>query len=212
MKKTRGAAIVLSAMLLGACAANDQKTAENDGVYKESGNTMNRDNRNDLYNRSNNDNNYGFVREVKSPVPGENADVNRNHGIDREKTASMISKMAVALPNVLDASVVVTDAEVLIAYKLSETDKKSRFETADQVKKTAMSVIPRWYHVYVTDDPALRQYVENIASMKPNSANKNSAVRDTIRMMKDSSPQGRKINDTENENGETKEDRMINSR
>ncbi|GIN19825.1 MAG TPA: sporulation protein [Bacillus bacterium] len=212
MKSARVVSIVLSVMILGACAANERQTAENDAVYKESGNTMNRDDRHDLYNRSNNDNNYGFVREVKSPVPGKTADFERNDTIDREKTARTISKMTVALPNVLDSSVVVTDSEVLISYKLSETDDKTRFETADQVKKTAMSAVPRWYHVYVTDDPALRQYVENIGSIDPYTANKNKAVRDTIRMMKESSPQGRKMSDTENENGETKEDRMINSR
>ncbi|WP_144461477.1 YhcN/YlaJ family sporulation lipoprotein [Siminovitchia fortis] len=212
MKTTGVASIVLSVMILGACAANERQTANNDAVYKESGNTVNRDDRHDLYNRSNNNNKYGFVREVKSPVPGETADIGRGDALDREKTASMISKMTVALPNVLDSSVVVTDAEVLISYKLSETDNKTRFETADQVKKTAMSVVPRWYHVYVTDDPALRQYVENIGSINPYTANKNKAITDTIRMMKESSPQGRKVSDTENENGETKEDRMINSR
>lgn len=212
MKKSRGAAIFLSVMLLGACGVNDRQTAENDAIYQKSGNTINRDDRHDLYNRSNNNNNYGFVREVKSPVPGETTDINRDDVIDREKTARMISKMAVALPNVLDSSVVVTDAEVLIAYKLEETDKESRFETADQVKRTAMSVVPRWYHVYVTDDPALRQYVENIGSMDPTSASKNKTVRTTIEMMKESSPQGRKMSDSENENGETTEDRMMNSK
>ncbi|RST58922.1 YhcN/YlaJ family sporulation lipoprotein [Siminovitchia terrae] len=212
MKTARVASIVLSVMILGACAANERQTAKDDGVYKESGNTINRDDRHDLYNRSNNNQNYGFVREVKSPVPDETADFGRGDALDREKTASIISKMTVALPNVLDSSVVVTDAEVLISYKLSETDNKTRFETADQVKKTAMSVVPRWYHVYVTDDPALKQNVENIGSMDPYSSNKDNAIKDTIRMMKESSPQGRKVSETENENGESKEDRMINSR
>lgn len=212
MKKSGVAAVALSVMILGACAANERETAENDAVYQESGNTLNRDNRHDLYNPSNNNNNFGFVREVKSPVPGETANFNRNDTIDREKIASMISKMTIDLPNVLDSSVVVTDEEVLIAYKLSETDKKSRFETADQVKRTAMSAVPRWYHVYVTDAPALRQYVENIASMNPNSANIEKTIRQTVRMMKESSPQGRKMSDTENENGESREDRMMDSR
>ncbi len=212
MKTARIASIVLSVMMLGACAVNERETAENDGVYKKSGNTMNRDDRHDLYNRSNNDQNYGFVREVKSPVPGKTEDIRRSDALDREKTASIISKMTVALPNVLDSSVVVTDAEVFISYKLSETDSKTRFETADQVKKTAMSVVPRWYHVYVTDDPALKQNVENIGSIDPYSSNKDNTVEDTIRLMKESSPQGRKVSETENENGESREDRMINSR
>ncbi|MFD1708642.1 YhcN/YlaJ family sporulation lipoprotein [Siminovitchia sediminis] len=214
MKKTFIPAILLSGMVLGACAANeDHELAErNDGVYQESGNTLNRDDRNDLYNPSNNDTNYGFVREVKSPVPGDTAEIGKEDGINREKTAGMISKMVVALPNVHETSVVVTDAEVLISYKIDQADNKSRFETADQVKKTAMSVVPRWYHVYVSDDPALRQYVENIGSMDPYSADKNTAVQDTVRMMKESSPQGRPMSDLENENGETKEDRIKQSR
>lgn len=58
----------------------------------------------------------------------------------------------------------VTDEEVLVVY---DTNAKDRTETADQVKRTAMSVVPRYYHVYVSDDyQTLAQDVENFATVK----------------------------------------------
>lgn len=187
-------ALAISGILISACGVNDQQIAENDAVYEENGNTVDRTDRIDSYNESNDNRNFGFVREVKSPVPGESTNINPGDIVSREQVASQISKLTVGLPDVNDSSVVVTDKEVLIAYQADTSDERSRAEVADQVKKTAESAVPKWFGIYVTDDPALRQYVENIASMTPNRANTDKAVRDTVRMMKNSSPQGR--NDT----------------
>ena len=71
--------------------------------------------------------------------------------LNREQVANIISQFSTDIPNVNDVATLVTDQEVLIAYK---TDSKNRNLTADQVKKTAMSVVPRYYHVYVTDKKA----------------------------------------------------------
>lgn len=187
-------ALAISGILFSACGANDRQIAENDAVYEDNGNTVNRTDRIDLYNESNNNQNFGFVREVKNPVPGESTNINPGDIVSREQLANQIGKLTVGLPNVNDSSVVVTDKEALIAYQADTSDERSRAEVADQVKKTAESALPRWFGIYVTDDPSLRQYVENIASMTPNRANTDKAVRDTVKMMKKNSPQGR--NDT----------------
>lgn len=184
-------ALAMSGILLSACGGNDQQIADNDSVYKKSGNTMNQTDRNDLYNESNDNQNYGFVRQVKNPVPGESTNINAGDVVTREQLANQISKLTVGLPDVNDSSVVVTDAEVLIAYQADTSDERSRARVADQVKKTAESAVPKWFGIYVTDDPTLRQNVENIASMTPNQANTDKAVKDTVRMMKENSPQGR---------------------
>lgn len=184
-------ALAMSGILLSACGGNDQQIADNDSVYKKSGNTMNQTDRNDLYNESNDNQHYGFVRQVKNPVPGESTNINAGDVVTREQLANQISKLTVGLPDVNDSSVVVTDAEVLIAYQADTSDKRSRARVADQVKKTAESAVPKWFGIYVTDDPTLRQNVENIASMTPNQANTDKAVKDTVRMMKENSPQGR---------------------
>ncbi|MGE8207565.1 YhcN/YlaJ family sporulation lipoprotein [Heyndrickxia sp. NPDC080065] len=201
-------ATLLGASLLTACGMNTNKNvAETPGVYKQTGNTINKQNEEDLYNPEKVDTHaersreFGYVRQVKSPVP--NKDINyKGHTINREQVANSISKIAVTIPRVHDAAVLVTDEEALVAYKTDAKDKKGRFEVADQVKKTAISVLPRWFHVYVTDDPALRQDVENIAYMDASSANREDVIKGTVKRMLQRSPQGRKLSDGANANGE----------
>ena len=196
------ATIIISVSLLAA-GTNEKNIAKNDDLYHKSGNTINAREHADLYNPENtgNNDNFGFVRQVKSPVPGETIDIRAINSNDRENTANKISKMTVTLPNVVDSSVVVTDQEVLIAYLISDEDEQVRFETADRVKQTVLSAVPRWYDVYLTDDPALRQDVKNIASMNAYSRNKIRTVRKTVKLMLERSPQGRQWNDIKNKDG-----------
>lgn len=203
---------MLSMALLAACSNNNGKNvAENPAVYKKNGNTVNRNERVDMYNKglektsADRQNEFGYVRHVKSPVPGQNIKYQDIYTLNREKVADAISKLAVTNPKVHDAATLVTDEEVLIWYKTDAKSKKDRNNVADQVKKTAFSTVPRWYHVYVTDNPTLKQYVENISYMKSSDANKERVIRQTVKMMLDSSPQGYKMSTGENENGESKD-------
>ncbi|WP_413307548.1 YhcN/YlaJ family sporulation lipoprotein [Bacillus sp. 1P10SD] len=185
------------------------KDTGNRDVYEESGNTINVNNkRHELYNEGasrgvrNVSDNYGFVRHQKSPLMNDNTANNGYTALDREQLANIISKYSVNVPNVNDAATLVTDQEVLIAYT---TDSKDRNMTADQVKKTAFSVVPRYYHVYVTDNKALMRDVENLANLDSTSRNARHAVTELITQMK-KSPQGMRLNASENENGETPDD------
>ncbi|MBB2483366.1 YhcN/YlaJ family sporulation lipoprotein [Bacillus sp. APMAM] len=212
MNKKIITATMLSMALLAACSNNNGKNvAENPAVYKKNGNTVNRNERVDMYNKglektsADRQNEFGYVRHVKSPVPGQNIKYQDIYTLNREKVADAISKLAVTNPKVHDAATLVTDEEVLIWYKTDAKSKKDRNNVADQVKKTAFSTVPRWYHVYVTDNPTLKQYVENISYMKSSDANKERVIRQTVKMMLDSSPQGYKMSTGENENGESKD-------
>ncbi|MEO2073871.1 MAG: YhcN/YlaJ family sporulation lipoprotein [Bacillus sp. (in: firmicutes)] len=185
------------------------KDMGNRDVYEESGNTINVNNkRHDLYNEGasrgvrNVSDNYGFVRHQKSPIMNDNTANNGYTALNREQLANIISKYSVNVPNVNDVATLVTDQEVLIAY---DTDTKDRNMTADQVKKTAFSVVPRYYHVYVTDNKTLMRDVENLANLDSNSRNSRHAVTELITQMK-KSPQGMRLNASENENGETQDD------
>lgn len=184
------------AVFLTACGINDKPY----DLHNNSNNMINTDDvevKNEM-----NDENFGFVRQVKSPAPEKRNLTPPIKWLNREETADNISKMAVALPNVEDASVLVTDQEVLIAYLTSEEEEKARFETADKVKRLAMTAVPRWYHVYVTDDPLLKQDVRNIASMNTSFTNKDNIVKQTVELMLERSPQGREISNRRNANGE----------
>ncbi|MGJ7920117.1 YhcN/YlaJ family sporulation lipoprotein [Neobacillus sp. LXY-4] len=195
-------------IMLTGCANNavDRAGDAPRDPYQESGNTINVNNqRAELYNEGNHDKNlrdksedFGYVRHQRNPVMGTNSSGDHYAAIDREQLANIISQLSTDVPNVDDVSTLVTDEEVLVVYK---TDSKNRNETADQVKKTAISVVPRWYHVYVSDNTKLRKNVENFATLDSDSRNVDRNLDRIITQML-SSPQGRAINAGENANGE----------
>lgn len=191
--------------LLSGCAELNESTS----LYEKSGTTINVRSRNDLYNehgvRNGADSrltNFGYVRHQKSPIPGDTTQYATIPVLNRENVANLISKLCTQLPNVYDVGTLVTDDTVFVVYK---TDSTNRFETADQVKKTAISVVPRYYHVYVSDNPRMFQDIERFGRLDANSRNVDQILQQTIKdMLK--SPQGRKVSSGENENGVQREE------
>lgn len=192
---------------LAGCANNMAEPGDADrGLHERSGNTLNvNDQRADIYNRDDRgmrdrSEDFGYIRHQKTGIMGQ--DTQRDHyaWIDREEMADIIGLFCTDVPEVDDVSTLVTDEEVLIIYN---TDSDDRFQTADQVKKMAMSVVPRWYHVYVSDNTNLRKDVENFATLDSDSRNIETLVNGVITQMLQS-PQGRNLNEGENANGEAK--------
>jgi hypothetical protein len=197
---------VSSLALLSACQY--EAFTDDQDFYSENGKAIHVSEKNETYNQNNlrdgKDNdigtNFGFVRHQKSPIPGDRDEYyfDEMPALNRENLADIISKMAVLLPNVNDVATLVTDEEVLVAY---ETDSANRFETADQVKKTAISVVPRYFHVYVSDNPRMIKEIEKYGQLDSNSRDIDQILDVTIAEMLNS-PQGRNLNDGENANGE----------
>lgn len=206
---------IIAGLCLTLIATGCAKDMANRDVYEESGDTINVNNkREELYNEGggrgarNMSTNYGFVRHQKSPVENDQGGTEHYSPLDREKLAHIISELSTDMPNVNDVATLVTDQEVLVSYS---TDTKDRNLTADQVKRTAMSVVPRYYHVYVSDNKNLMRDVENLANLDADSRNARNSVNELIKRMKQS-PQGSRIDAGENENGETQADTMRNNR
>ena len=209
MKKAIISLGICGVAALTGCANDNASPGNGDGntgIYQQSGNTLNvNDDRPDLYNEGGRrsfgekSEDFGYVRHQRTGVMGQD-NTNAYQAIDREQIADMISRFSLMAQNVDDVSTLVTDEEVLIVYK---TDSEDRFETADQVKKMAMSVVPRWYHVYVTDDASLRKEVENFASLDSDRRDVDSLVDGVVKQML-KSPQGRDMSTGENANGEAK--------
>lgn len=208
MKKTIIALGICGAAALTGCAKNNASPDDRDGktgIYQQSGHTLNvNDQRPDLYNEDgrkglkDTSEDFGYVRHQKTGVMGTDNNMDVYQAIDREKMADMIGRYSTMVQNVDDVSTLVTDEEVLIVY---QTDSNDRFETADQVKRMAMSVVPRWFHVYVSDDTTLRKDVENFASLDTDSRNVETMIDGVIKQML-KSPQGRPMSTGENANGE----------
>lgn len=204
--------IIAGLCTITALSGCSKDTGKND-VYEESGNTINVNNkRHELYNEGgsrgirNTSTSYGYVRHQKSPLMNDKIANDHYTALDREQLANIISKYSADIPNVHDVATLVTDQEVLIAY---DTDSKKRNLTADQVKKTAFSVVPRYYHVYVSDNSKLMRDVENLASLDSTSRNARHTVNSVIKQML-KSPQGARLNASEDENGRTPDDFDIN--
>lgn len=203
LKKPLIIASICGISLLTGCQYDDQAGEK---LYHKNGTTINVTERNEMFNQNRayngtqeTMNNFGFVRHQKSPVYNDiNNDVYNVPGFNREQMADMISKLSVQLQNVDDAATLVTDEEVLIVYRTNSSD---RLQVADQVKKSALSVVPRYFHVYVSDNPRMFQDVERFGYLDGNRQDIDQILDATINDMLNA-PQGRKLSNGENENGE----------
>jgi len=146
----------------------------------------------DNQNLNNDQDDFGYTRVNNTTVNGKNPN-NQVASIDREQLAKVISGLIVQLPTINDVSVLVTDEEVLVVY---DTDSDNREETADQVKRTTMSAVPRYYHIYVSDNTALAQNIENYAPLESDSEGIHYSIDKTIKQML-KSPQGSRIQSEE---------------
>lgn len=119
--------------------------------------------------------NMGYSRRQKN----DSADRNRNQVayIDRERLANIITDLEIKMPDVTDAATMVTDDEVFVVYRANTTNPKL---VQDQVRKTALSVVPRYYHVYTSTEQKLMTQMEGLKSGKMN----NTEFSHTIDMLK----------------------------
>jgi len=135
----------------------------------------------------------GYVRKLKSP---NNDRDNHIAYLNRNEMADMISTLAVNLPDIDEAATLVTSEEVLVGYKTHANDREL---AADQVRRTAQSVAPSFYEVYVSDEEGIIDDIRRFQNISTNSDQTDGLLRDTIQRMKQS-PQGKnKKNHMENE-------------
>ncbi|MEG7379082.1 YhcN/YlaJ family sporulation lipoprotein [Bacillus subtilis] len=204
MKRTAVSLFLLTGLLSGCGGAgfdNAKQNAQNQTQNQTR--PIHVSDRNEAFNRHDKNEQFGYVRYQKEQFDGEQQQV---PVMNREETAHMISSLTVQLPHIQEAATLVTDQEALVVYK---TDSKNRELTADQVKKTAASVIPRYYHVYISDNPNHMQSIENDSHLSSGSRNIRENMSRTIEEMK-TSPQGSPVSENENANGETRQDMKIN--
>lgn len=119
--------------------------------------------------------NMGYSRRQKNDETNQKG--NQVAYINRETLANIISDLEIKLPDVRDAASMVTDDEVFVVYRAHTTDPKL---VQDQVRKTALSVVPRYYHVYTSTDQKLMTQMEGLKSGRLS----NTEFAHTIEMLK----------------------------
>jgi hypothetical protein len=178
------------AIVLSGCGGDDQKKMGQE--YKFSRTNVKDEN------RIGNNKNYGDFGYMRHMSGDKVKTGNAVPYLNRQKLADMISDMVLQLPDIKDVGTLVTDEEVLIGYK---TTNKDRNAAADQVKMTAFSVVPRYYHVYVTDENGMINKIEQYQALNNDTEDIEGIIDRLIQEMK-KAPQGKKWNYGENENGE----------
>ncbi|MEC1688328.1 YhcN/YlaJ family sporulation lipoprotein [Bacillus mojavensis] len=202
MKRTAVSLCLMTGLLSG-CGGAGFNNAEQNVRHQNKTKPIHVSDRDEAFNRHDKNEQFGYVRYQKEQIDGEQQET---PAPDREETAHIISSLTVQLPHIQDAAVLVTDQEVLVVYK---TDSRNRELTADQVKKTAVSVIPRYYHVYISDNPNHMQDIKNYSNLNSGSRDVRDIMSGTIQEMKNS-PQGSPVSENENANGETRQDKETN--
>ncbi|MBH0231032.1 YhcN/YlaJ family sporulation lipoprotein [Halobacillus yeomjeoni] len=133
------------------------------------------------------DGQVGYVRFKKDQLD-QRVEKNRVIKVNREQVADMISRMILRYEGFEDVATLVTDNEVLIAYQKPENH--SREEAADMVQKTAYSMVPSFYHVYVSDDPASFGDIQSVSTSTVYDEEYKEVIDSIVQKLK-KSPQGK---------------------
>jgi hypothetical protein len=144
---------------------------------------------------------FGYSR-IQEPVTNKQIIKDNAPLIDRRKLAELISQNAVLAPEVEDVTTLVTDEEVFVAYT---TNSQNRNAIADQVKKTALTFVPRFFDVYVSDDPHMRPLIDRYQGLDASTEHIEDSIDDVIKEFK-KSPQGENMNTRENNNAGQNDD------
>ncbi|WP_281976027.1 YhcN/YlaJ family sporulation lipoprotein [Halobacillus litoralis] len=172
--------------LFALIAAGCQETKEEEAKNMMDDDTLN-GNAMDGYNDKPKDGQVGYVRFNKQQL-NQDAEKNREIKVNREQMADMISRMILRYDKFEDVATVVTDNEVLVAYK--KADDTDRESAADMVQKTAYSLVPSFYHVYVSDNPASFGDIQSLSNSTVYDQGYNDTIDSIIKKMKNS-PQGK---------------------
>lgn len=132
------------------------------------------------------DKQLGYVSYKKEEVK---LDEENNHGatMDREETADLITRIILRNDGFEEVATLVTDKEALIVYEKNEelTDE----EAASIVNKSAMSILPSFFDVYVSHNEQLIPDIHSLHNSTTTNENYDNTLERIIKEMK-KDPQG----------------------
>lgn len=124
----------------------------------------------------------GFVKYTRDQLKNEPY---QNVTMDREKMADMITRIILRNNTFDEVATLVTDEDVLIAYQAN--DKIDEDNAAEIAKKTAMSVMPGYFDVYVSDNGVIMRDIQSLHNSTTENKNYDNYKDEIINEMKKSS-------------------------
>ncbi|GGJ89916.1 putative lipoprotein YutC [Lentibacillus kapialis] len=130
------------------------------------------------------DNKLGYVRYTKEQVENE---TEKQHGvnIDRTALANMITRIILRNDGFAEAATLVTDNKTLIAY--DKEDALDKDKAADIANKTAVSILPGYFDVYVSDNAALIGDIQSLHNSSIEDNKYDNTINQIIEQMEHSS-------------------------
>jgi|GEM_PF-5074142 len=103
---------------------------------------------------------YGYASHAEDDADVIYQGYGANMYIDRQVIAEAVTQIVVGLQDVQAATAVVADDTCVIAY----TGQGDQERLQEQVWKSGLSVTPRWFKVYTTNDPQMVQRLKNLGT------------------------------------------------
>lgn len=125
----------------------------------------------------------GYVRYTKDQLTNEQG--NSEISIDRNEMADSITRIILSNNGFEEVATLVTDKEVLIAYERNEATPEK--EAADIARRTALSIMPSFYTIYVSDNETLMQDIQSLHNSTSQNRDYDNTINSIIKEMKKSS-------------------------
>lgn len=176
--------VLLTMFITTGCGMNQLKT-DQDKIAEELNPMRNKDETID----PDLDKRLGYVNYTKEQFDAESKE---EHMVtmDRNKMADTIARIILQNNAFEEVATLVTDKEVLIAY--DKNDHLSDDEALDFAQKSAMSVMPRFFEIYVTDNPSLIPDIQSLHNTTTLDRSHNNTLQQIISEMEKQTPQENK--------------------
>ncbi|TFJ91615.1 YhcN/YlaJ family sporulation lipoprotein [Lentibacillus salicampi] len=132
------------------------------------------------------DSKLGYVHYTKEQINNE-TEAEHSVNIDRTSLANMITRLTLRNDGFRETATLVTDENALIAYDKEDDMEQKR--AAEIARKTAVSVLPGYFDVYVSDNETLMQDIQSLHNSNVQDHDHDNTINQIIKEMK-KSPQG----------------------
>ncbi|WP_047979636.1 YhcN/YlaJ family sporulation lipoprotein [Ornithinibacillus contaminans] len=182
MKRILLLSMISIGIFLTACSHTDSSSGEREQMLDEL--DPNRENK--TQNNTDMQDKLGYVNYTRDQIQ-EDSEEHHVATLNRIEMADMIARLILRNEGFNEVATLVTDAEVLIAYDRS--DEVDRETAAEIASKTAVSVMPGYFDVYVSDNESLIPDIQSLHNSSANNKNYHNTLEQIISEMK-KSPQG----------------------
>ncbi|WP_087972704.1 YhcN/YlaJ family sporulation lipoprotein [Oceanobacillus rekensis] len=174
-------AAIIGIVFIAGCNTNDNTMTEREQIVDELDPSRNYE----APAGDNTNSQIGYVRYTKEQFENDTVNRNKTFSIDRNEMADMITRIILQNNGFNEVATLVTDREVLIAYDRNEGTSES--SAADIAKRTAMSIMPSYFDIHVSDNETLIHDIQSLHNSSTGNRNYDNTINLIIKEMKKSS-------------------------